>query len=88
MRVVAVVLEPLAHLDDIPMAGVVSTDGGPLRSRRALVATVVPCTISSVRARGNRVQAELAASSPRPSSAPIEGSEGGEADFASVVRLR
>src|SRR5262249_5010310 len=59
----------------------------PLRSSKALVATVVPWTISSVSAR-NRVRSSdtSAASKSSPSITPIDGSEGVEADFASVTR--
>ncbi len=78
-QVVAVVLESLAHLDDVAVA---------LRgSRSALVATVVPWTMRSVAASSARASMpSSAARSPRPSITPIEGSSGVEVDFAITTR--
>ena len=48
-QVVAVVFQAFAHLDDIPVPlGRQQPHLGPLRSSRALVATVVPWTMRSV----------------------------------------
>src|SRR5258705_7027925 len=59
----------------------------PLRSRRALVATVVPCTISPVSASSAaRSVPSSAASRTRPSMTPMDGSAGVEADLARLTR--
>ena len=68
-QIVAIVLEPLAHLDDVAMPlGLVSRPTlAPLCSSKALVATVVPCTIHSVRANiAARSTASPSASRSRP----------------------
>src|SRR6266700_7161327 len=59
----------------------------PLRSSRALVATVVPCTMRSVRASTvARSRPSVSASSVRPSMTPSEGSAGVDALFAMTTR--
>src|ERR1700675_2844857 len=59
----------------------------PLRSRSALVATVVPWTIRSVAASSARASVpSSAAKRPRPAITPIDGSSGVEADFAITTR--
>src|SRR5207247_5335039 len=59
----------------------------PLRSRSALVATVVPCTRRSVAARRARASAPSSrARSPMPSITPMEGSSGVDADLAMATR--
>src|SRR6266542_1059290 len=59
----------------------------PLRSSRALVATVVPCTMRSVPARSGCASMPSSwARSPSPSMTPIDGSSGVEADLAMVTR--
>src|SRR5574341_2194270 len=61
----------------------------PLRSRSALVATVVPWMIDSVRARSPATSSpRSAARRPRPSISPSDGSRGVEADFAMTTRPR
>src|SRR5258705_2905311 len=58
----------------------------PLRSRRALVATVVPCTMRPVSASSPaRSVPSSAASRPRPSITPMDGSAGVEADLARLT---
>src|SRR4030095_9634062 len=55
----------------------------PLRSSSALVATVVPCTMRSVRASSvSRERPSSAASAPSPSTRPAEVSSGVDALFA------
>src|SRR5688572_30794948 len=59
----------------------------PLRSSRALVATVVPCTMRSVLRRSpSRSVPHSAASSPSPSSRPSDWSCGVEAHLAMTTR--
>src|SRR5262252_3307799 len=59
----------------------------PLRSRSALVATVVPCTTRSVAPSSAPVSVPRSrASSAMPSITPMEGSSGVEADLAMVTR--
>src|SRR5215510_1230032 len=59
----------------------------PLRSRSALVATVVPCTTRSVAPSSAPVSVPRSrASSAMPSITPMEGSPGVEADLAMATR--
>src|SRR5215468_7947101 len=59
----------------------------PLRSRSALVATVVPCTTRSVAPSSAPVSAPRPrASRAMPSITPMEGSSGVEADLAMATR--
>src|SRR5713101_8493966 len=59
----------------------------PLRSRSALVATVVPWTMRSVAANSDRASVpSSAARRPKPSITPIDGTSGVEADFAMTTR--
>src|SRR5437764_6735776 len=59
----------------------------PLRSSSALVATVVPCTMRSVRASNPaRSVPHSVASSPRPSMRPSDWSRGVEAHLAMTTR--
>src|SRR5262245_23821796 len=59
----------------------------PLRSRSALVATVVPCTTRSVAPSSAAVSVPSSrASSAMPSITPMDGSSGVEADLAMATR--
>ena len=86
-EIVAVVLQPLAHLDDVAMAfGGEEAEAGALafeqrvgRDGRAVHDAV------GLRQQRGAVEAEAVASCSRPSSTPSEGSCGVEGTFANVV---
>ncbi len=86
-QVVAVVLQPFAHFQNVAMAfGGEQRDLAPLRSSSALVATVAPCTMRCVCASVSpRVSPSLPASSSSPLSTPMDWSCGVDGDFANEV---